>query len=55
MTYSAPQGEVEISGFLNLAIRKEISERLAVAMKLAPSETPPHLIALMRQLREQRL
>jgi hypothetical protein len=54
MTYSA-QGEVEISHLHNVAICKEISERLAVGMKLTPSGMPPHLIMLMRRLRDKPL
>jgi hypothetical protein len=55
MTYSAQQGEVEISRLHNVAICKEISERLAVGMKLTPSGMPPHLTMLMRRLRDKPL
>ena len=55
MTYSARQGEVEISRLHNVAICKEISERLAVGMKLTPSGMPPHLIMLTRRLRDKPL
>jgi hypothetical protein len=55
VTYSAQHGEVEIGRLHNVAIRKEISERLAICMKQKPSEMPPHLIMLMRQLRDKPL
>lgn len=38
MTYSAPQGEAQISG---LAIRKEIGDPLRTGLV----ETPPHLVS----------
>jgi hypothetical protein len=52
MTYSAQQGGVEISRLHNVAICKEISERLAIGMKPEPSGIPPHLMMLMTQLRD---
>ena len=55
MTCCAQQGDVEISRLHNVAICKEISERLAVGMKLKPSGMPPHLIMLMRRLRDEPL
>jgi hypothetical protein len=51
MTYFEQQGEVEISHLHNVAIRKEISERLATGMKLEPSGMPLHLTMLMEHLR----
>jgi len=53
MTYFARRGEVEISRLHNVAICKEISERLAVGMKPEPSGMPPLLIMLMRRLRDK--
>ena len=55
MTYSAQRGDVEISRLHNVAIRKEISERLAIGMKPKPSGMPPHLMMLVRQLRDEPL
>ena len=55
MTHSAQQGDVEISRLHNVAICKEIGERLAIGMKPKLSGTPPHLIMLMRQLRDKPL
>jgi hypothetical protein len=42
MTHSVQQRDVEVSRLHNLAIRKEISERLAIGMKPKPSAMPPH-------------
>ncbi len=53
MAYSARQGEVEISRLHNVAICREIGERLAVGMKRTPSGMPPHLIMLMKRLRDK--
>jgi hypothetical protein len=55
MTYSAQRGDVEISRLHNVAIRKEISERLAIGMKPKPSGIPPHLMMLVRRLRDEPL
>jgi hypothetical protein len=55
MTYSAQRGDVEISRLHNVAIRKEISERLAIVMKPKPSGVPPHLVMLVRRLRDEPL
>ena len=55
MTYSAQRGDVEISRLHNVAIRKEISERLAIGMKPKPCGIPPHLMMLMRRLRDEPL
>ena len=55
MTYSARQSGVEISRLYNEAIRKEISEGLAVGLKPNPSEMPPHLMMLMTRLRDEPL
>ena len=38
MTYSAQHGDIEISRLHNVAICKEISERLAIGMKPSPLE-----------------
>jgi hypothetical protein len=53
MTYSVQQGDVEISRLHNVAICKEIGERLAIGMGPKPSGMPPHLMMLMRQLRDE--
>jgi hypothetical protein len=55
MTYSAQRGDAEISRLHNVAIRKEIGERLAIGMKPKPSGIPPHLMMLMRRLRDEPL
>jgi hypothetical protein len=53
MTYSAERGDVEISRLHNMAISKEISERLAISMKPEPSLMLPHLMNLIGQLRDK--
>jgi hypothetical protein len=50
MTHSVQQRDVEVSRLHNLAIRKEIGERLAIGMKPKPSAMPSHLMMLARQL-----
>ena len=55
MTYFAQQGDFEVSRLHNAAIRKEISERLAIAIKPKLSVMPPQLMMLMRQLRDEPL
>ena len=55
MTYSAQRGDVEISRPHNVAICKEIGERLAIGMKPKPSGIPPHLMMLVRRLRDEPL
>lgn len=55
MTYSAEQRGVEISRLHNVAICKEIGERLAIAMKPKPCGMPPHLLRLTAQLPDQPL
>jgi hypothetical protein len=55
MTYSAQQSGVEISRLHNVAICKEISERLAIGMKPNRSGIPPHLMMLVRRLRDEPL
>ena len=53
MTYSAQQGDVEISNAHNAALRKEISERLGISLDRKPAGMSPHLAMLMRQWRDQ--
>ena len=53
MTYSAQQGGVEISRLHKLAICKEIGERLAVDMKPKAAGIPPHLMTLIRRIRDK--
>jgi hypothetical protein len=55
MTYIAQQGEVEISRLHNAAIRKELSAGFAIGMKREPSVMPPHLVTLVRLLRDEPL
>ena len=52
MTYSAPQGEVQISGLPGAAIRKEIGERLRACLDQKLIETP-HLVMLVKRLRDE--
>jgi hypothetical protein len=47
MTHSA-----QISRSDNLALRKEIGERLGLSLNRMPAGMPPHLTRLMRQWRE---
>jgi hypothetical protein len=53
MTHSAQQGDVEISRLQNVAIC--IGEQLAICMKPKPAGIPPHLMMLMRRLRDEPL
>ena len=53
MTHSTQQGDVEISGANNAALRKEISEQLGISLDRKPAGMSPHLAMLMRQLRDQ--
>ena len=46
MTYSAQRGDVEISRAHNVALRKEIGERLGISLDLKPAGMPPHLAML---------
>ena len=55
MTYSAQQGDVEISSAHNAALRKEISEQLGISLDRKPAGMSPHLAMLMRQWRDQPL
>jgi hypothetical protein len=52
MTYFAQHGDVEISRLHNAAIRKEISEGLAIGMKPEPSVMLRLLMTLLRRLRD---
>ena len=47
------QGDVQISHIHNAALRREISERLLASLGTKPTEMPPHLMALVKQLREE--
>ena len=53
MTHSTQQGDVEISGANNAALRKEISEQLGISLDRKPAGMSPHLAMLMRQLRDR--
>jgi hypothetical protein len=53
MIFSARQGDTELSRRLNLAIREEIGERLAIGMKPKLTGMPPHLTMLVKQLRDE--
>ena len=55
MTHSAQQGDVEISRLHTVAICKEIGEQLAIGMKPKPAGMPPHLMMLVKQLRDEPL
>ena len=55
MTYSAQRGDVEISRVHNVAICKEIGERLAIGMEPKPAGIPPHLMMLVRRLCDEPL
>jgi hypothetical protein len=48
MTHSA-----QISRTDNLALRKEIGERLGLSLDRKPAGMPPHLALLVRQWREE--
>jgi hypothetical protein len=53
MIHPAHQGDVQISDVDNAALCKEISERLVNSLGPKPFEMPPHLMVLMRQLRDE--
>ena len=53
MIYPAHQGDVQISHVHNAALREEISERLVISLGQRPVGMPPHLMVLMRQLRDE--
>ena len=53
MTYSAPQGEVQISGLHGAAIYKEIGERLRACRDQELVKTPSHLVMLVKRLRDE--
>jgi hypothetical protein len=50
MTYSAQRGDVEISRTHNVALRKEIGERLGISLDLQPPQMSPHLAMLVTRL-----
>ena len=52
MIHPAHQADVRISHVHNAALRKEITERLVISLGQKPVGMPPHLIVLIRQLRE---
>jgi hypothetical protein len=53
MPYSAPQGDVHIGSINSAALRKEIGERLRASLNQNLVETPPHLLLLMKHLRDE--
>jgi hypothetical protein len=54
MTYPAREGFVQISSVHGAAIRKEIGERLQIALNRVSVRLPPRLTKLMAQLRFDR-
>lgn len=50
MTYSAQRGDVEIGRTHNIALRKEIGERLGIILDLQPPQMSPHLAMLVAPL-----
>ena len=54
MTYSAPQGDGRISHDYSMALRTEIGQRLRTSLDRGLVVVPPHLLALMKRLREER-
>ena len=53
MTYSVPQGDGQISRVHSLALRTEIGERLRTSLDQGLVEMPPHLLMLMKRLRDE--
>lgn len=53
MSYAPHRGDVQISYVHNLALCREIGERLGISMGGMPMEVPPHLMRLMNRLREE--
>ena len=53
MTYPPHQDDVQISHVHNLALCKEIGERLGISMGQMPIGMPSHLMMLMKRLRDE--
>ena len=53
MTYLPHRGDVQISHVHNLALCKEIGERLGISMGQMSIEMPPHLMMLIKRLRDE--
>jgi hypothetical protein len=53
MTYSAHEGDGQISRVHNMAICKEVGERLRTSLDQKPAPMSPHLLMLMARLREE--
>jgi hypothetical protein len=49
MSHTAPKGDGSIGRAHNLALRKEIGERLRADLDLDPTDTPLHLLQLMKR------
>ena len=49
MSHTAPKGDGSISRAHNLALRKEIGERLRANLDLDLTDTPLHLLQLMER------
>ena len=52
MTYPAHEGDVQISRVHNLALCREIGERLGISLRQRPVGMPLNLMRLMEKLRE---
>ena len=53
MTYSAHQGDAQISHVHNVALCQEIAERLGADLDRTAVPMPPRLIRLMTRLRDE--
>jgi hypothetical protein len=53
MTYPAHASDGQISRADNMAIRKEVGERLRTSLDQNPVRMTPHLLMLMARLREE--
>jgi hypothetical protein len=53
MTYSAHEGDGQISRVHNMALCKEVGERLRTSLDQKPAPMPPHLLMLMARLRDE--
>ncbi|MDB6147442.1 MAG: hypothetical protein JWO45_1106 [Spartobacteria bacterium] len=55
MTYTAPQGDGQISRVHSMALRQEIGERLRSGLDRDLTEMPLRLLLLIKRLRDEPL
>lgn len=52
MSHTAPQGDGQISRVHGMALREAIGERLRFDLDQDRTDTPPHLLQLMKQFKQ---